>query len=88
MSIATTKVIMYSTAACPYCVMARKLLSKKGVAFEDIRVDQHPEQRPIMERRAGRTSVPQIFIGEVHVGGFTDMQALDQQGELDKLLAG
>lgn len=82
----SSKVLMFSTAICPFCIMARRLLSKKGVQFEDIRIDQDPDQRPIMEMRSKRTSVPQIFIGDRHIGGYTDMEALDRSGELDKLL--
>ncbi|MEJ2060062.1 MAG: glutaredoxin 3 [Gammaproteobacteria bacterium] len=80
------KVIMYSTRFCPYCVMARRLLSSKRVEFEDIRIDQHPERRAEMEDRSGRFTVPQIFIGEVHVGGYDDMAALEREGRLDPLL--
>jgi glutaredoxin 3 len=64
------------------------LLSGKGVEFEDIRVDQFPERRPEMEERSRRTSVPQIFIGDLHIGGFDDMSALDKAGRLDPILSG
>lgn len=80
-------VIMYSTGFCPYCVRARMLLERKGVAFTEIRVDLQPQQRAEMIQRSGRTSVPQIFIGEVHVGGCDDMYALENQGKLDPLLS-
>jgi len=80
-------VVMYTTAWCPYCVRARRLLDGKGVEYTDIRVDQEPARRAEMEERAsGRTSVPQIFIGETHVGGYDDMAALDAEGRLDALL--
>lgn len=79
-------VIMYSTGFCPYCVRARMLLERKGVTFTEIRVDLQPQQRAEMIQRSGRTSVPQIFIGEFHVGGCDDMYALENQGKLDPLL--
>lgn len=78
---------MYCTAVCPYCVMAEKLLTKKGVAnIEKIRVDLDPAQREEMTRITNRRTVPQIFIGDRHVGGFDDLSALDAGGELDALL--
>lgn len=77
---------MYSTRFCPYCVRARMLLESKGVQYVDIRVDQQPDLRAEMVRRSGRTSVPQIFIDDLHVGGCDDMYALEQQGRLDPLL--
>lgn len=77
---------MYSTAWCPYCARARALLQAKGAAFEDIDVEAQPEQRAAMVARSGRTSVPQIFIGERHVGGCDDLYALDAAGGLDPLL--
>ncbi|RCX33255.1 glutaredoxin 3 [Thioalbus denitrificans] len=80
-------VVMYTTAWCPYCVRARRLLDAKGVRYTDIRVDAEPERRPEMEARAeGRTSVPQIFIDDLHVGGFDDLAELDVEGRLDPLL--
>jgi glutaredoxin 3 len=82
------KVQMYSTAVCPYCIQAERLLKAKGVAeIEKIRVDLQPEQRDAMIAKTGRRTVPQIFIGETHVGGFDDLSALDRAGGLDKLLA-
>lgn len=80
------KVIIYSSAACSYCVRAKALLDQKNVKYEEIRVDLDPEKREEMIERSGRRTVPQIFIGDKHVGGFDDMWALEQQGELDKLL--
>ncbi|KAA6182690.1 glutaredoxin 3 [Thiohalocapsa marina] len=77
---------MYTTAICPYCVRARRLLEHKGVEYEDIRIDRDREQRKIMIQRSNRTTVPQIFIGEVHVGGYDDMAELDAAGKLDPLL--
>lgn len=84
-----TKVLMYSTAVCPYCINAERLLLSKGVQeIEKIRVDLAPEQRVEMMQKTGRRTVPQIYIGEKHVGGFDDLRALDLAGELDALLAG
>lgn len=82
-------VLMYCTRICPYCVRAEHLLVKKGIPadrIEKIRVDDHPEQREAMIRRTGRRSVPQIFIGDTHVGGFDELAELDADGELDALL--
>lgn len=82
------KVTMYSTAVCPYCIRAEKLLASKGVtAIEKIRVDLDPARRDEMMQKSGRRTVPQIWIGERHVGGFDDLAALDHAGELDPLLA-
>lgn len=82
------QVKMYCTATCPYCVMAEKLLTRKGVThIEKIRVDLDAAQMQEMMRITGRRTVPQIYIGERHVGGFDDISALDAGGELDPLLA-
>jgi glutaredoxin 3 len=81
-------VTMYTTAVCPYCQMAKQLLARKGViAIDEVRVDLDPEQRQKMMSITGRRTVPQIFIGETHVGGFDDMAALDHAGKLEPLLA-
>jgi glutaredoxin 3 len=80
------KVEVYSTALCPYCSRARHLLEKKGVEFTEYRVDKDAGLRAEMEQRSHRSSVPQIFIDDRHVGGFDDMAELDIDGELDKLL--
>ncbi len=81
-------VLMYSTRVCPYCVMAEKLLQKKGVAqLEKILIDVDPAQRETMMARTGRRTVPQIYIGDLHVGGYDDLAALDRAGKLDALLA-
>ena len=77
---------MYSTGVCPYCVMAEKLLAAKGVAIEKIRIDLDTEKRGEMMQLTGRRSVPQIFVGETHVGGYDDLAALDQAGKLAELL--
>lgn len=83
------KVTMYSTGVCPYCVMAERLLKSKGVAdIEKIRVDIDPERRTEIMEKTGRRTVPQIYIGGRHVGGFDELSALDRQGGLDPLLAG
>lgn len=80
---------MYSTGACPYCQRAEMLLKSRGVtAIDKIRVDLEPERRSEMMARTGRRTVPQIYIGEVHVGGFDDLAALDRAGRLEPLLAG
>lgn len=81
------KVTMYATDWCPYCQRAEALLRSKGVAFEKIDVDIQPGARQEMQTRSGRRSVPQIFIGDKHVGGCDDLHALDRAGGLDPLLA-
>ncbi|MDD2686359.1 MAG: glutaredoxin 3 [Gallionella sp.] len=81
-------VLMYCTEVCPYCVRAEQLLTRKGVTvIEKVRIDLEPEQRDLMVARTGRRTVPQIFIGDHHVGGCDDLYACEQAGELDKLLA-
>ena len=80
-------VVVYSSAWCPFCIRAKQLLAGKGVAFEEISVDGRPEVRAEMTRKAGRTSVPQIWIGSTHVGGCDDLYALERDGRLDALLA-
>ena len=80
------KVLMYATGWCPYCARARQLLTSKGIAFEEIDVDARPEARAEMQLRSPRQTVPQIFIGETHVGGCDDLYELDARGGLDKLL--
>lgn len=77
---------MYSTRYCPFCVMAKRLLSAKGAQIEEIRVDEQPVLRDEMTRITGRRTVPQIFVGDVHVGGCDDLYALDRAGRLDPLL--
>ena len=79
---------MYVTGSCPYCVMAEKLLRSKGVEnIDKIRVDLQPEQRIKMMNKTGRRTVPQIYIGDTHVGGYDDLVKLDQQGGVVKLLS-
>lgn len=82
------KITLYSTRLCPYCQAARRLLEARGASYEDIAVDGDADRRAQMAARAGRHTVPQIWIGETHIGGFTDLAALEQRGELDGLLAG
>lgn len=81
------KVTMYSTGVCPYCQMAERLLTAKGVAaIEKVRIDLQPERRAEMMEKTGRRTVPQIYVGETHVGGYDDLAALDRAGKLDELL--
>ena len=79
-------VVIYSTRVCAYCVRAKQLLERKGVEYTEIAIDQHPAKRIEMQRLSGRSSVPQIFIDDQPIGGFTDMWALEVKGELDELL--
>jgi len=82
-----SKVVMYSTTVCPYCQMAERLLKARGVEhIEKILIDRDPGRRQEMMTRTGRRTVPQVFIGEQHVGGFDDLSALDRQGGLVPLL--
>ena len=86
---AMPRVLMYSTAVCPYCVRAENLLRARGVTeIEKVRVDLDPERRTEMMEKTSRRTVPQIFIGETHVGGCDDLIALDQAGKLLPLLSG
>ena len=83
------KVTMYTTGVCPFCQMAERLLRSKGVAaIEKIRVDLEPERRAEMTAKTGRRTVPQIYIGDTHVGGFDDLAALDHAGRLEPMLRG
>ena len=79
-------IVMYTTEWCPYCERARQLLTRKGAAFAEINVESAPEKRAEMLARSGQRSVPQIFIGDHHVGGSDDLAALEGAGELDALL--
>lgn len=82
------QVTIYTKAYCPYCVRAKALLGQKGVQFDEIKIDEQPELRPAMiERANGRTTVPQIFIGDTHVGGCDDLFALENAGTLKSLLS-
>jgi glutaredoxin 3 len=80
------KILMYTTASCPFCQSAERLLAEKGVAVEKIRVDLEPARRAEMMKRSGRRTVPQIWIGARHVGGCDDLYALERDGKLDSLL--
>jgi glutaredoxin 3 len=85
---AMNRILMYCTAICPYCVRAEQLLKHKGVGdIEKVRIDLEPDRRQEMMQRTGRRTVPQIFIGDTHVGGCDDLYALDREGKLDSLLA-
>jgi glutaredoxin 3 len=82
------KVMMYSTGVCPFCLMAERLLKSKGIEqIEKVRVDLEPQRRQEMMERTGRRTVPQIYVGERHIGGYDDLSALDRAGGLDPLLA-
>jgi len=82
------RVLMYSTAVCPFCVRAEQLLTRKGVKdIQKVRVDLQPERREEMMQKTGRRTVPQIYIGETHVGGCDELYDLEHQGKLDSLLA-
>lgn len=84
----TAQVLMYSTAVCPYCQRAEMLLKARGVTeIEKVRIDLDPSRRDEMVEKTGRRTVPQIFIGSTHVGGFDDLSALDREGKLTPLLA-
>jgi glutaredoxin 3 len=84
----TPKITIYGSATCSYCVAARMLLKKRGLTYDDVLVSEDPDERKEMIARSGSQSVPQIFIGEQTIGGFDELHALDQNGELDRLLDG
>lgn len=79
-------ILIYSTTYCPYCTRAKALLDRKGAKYQEILVDESPELREEMVQKSQRQTVPQIFIDNRHIGGFDDLYALDQNGELDPLL--
>lgn len=81
-------VVIYLSHWCPFCVRAKMLLDSKGVSYQEIDVDQEPQQRAVMMERSKRRTVPQIFIGEHHVGGCDDLYSAEYAGQLDKLLSG
>ncbi len=84
----SAKIIIYSSAHCPFCVRAKQLLRNKGVQqFEEIAIDRDLQERERMIERTGRRTVPQIYVGDRHVGGYDDLAALERRGELDALLA-
>ncbi len=82
----STEIVMYTTRFCPYCVRARRLFDSKQVSYTDIGVDGQPELRAEMTARSGRYTVPQIWVGKHHVGGYDDLALLERQGRLDELL--
>ena len=79
-------IVMYATSSCPYCVAARGLLQSKGARWTEVSIDIQSGKRAEMMQRSGRHTVPQIFIGDRHIGGFDDLSLLDRRGELDRLL--
>ena len=81
-------ITIYSTNYCPYCVRAKELLTRKGAAYSEINVEDDAAREAMIVKAGGRRTVPQIFIGETHVGGFDDLHALDKAGKLDAMLAG
>lgn len=81
-------IVVYSRAACPFCVAARNMLKSKNVTWTEVSLDAEPDKRAEMIERTGRRTVPQIFIGDFHVGGFDDLDALEQAGDLDRLVNG
>lgn len=81
------EVVIYSSAHCPYCVMAKQLLERKGVHYQEIRVDMDPDKRQEMMQKSRQRTVPQIFINGKHVGGYTDLAQLQRNNQLDSLLA-
>lgn len=87
MSAEAAAIQIYGNDTCAYCGAARMLLTKKGARFEDILVNKNTDKFDEMRERSGRTSVPQIFVGDTHVGGFDELCELDKNGELDALLA-
>jgi glutaredoxin 3 len=82
-----TQAVMYSTRWCPYCVQARRLLDKEGIHYREIHIDGDQQLRQEMMQRSNRHTVPQIWIGDTHVGGYTDLRAIHQRGALPQLLA-
>ena len=81
-------IVIYTSAICAYCVAAKNFLRSRGREWQEVRIDLDPAERERMVARTGRTTVPQIFIGDTHVGGYDDMMALHREGKLDALLAG
>lgn len=84
----TRPIVMYTTQTCSFCRSARDILREHGASWNEIDVDAEPERRAEMVERCGRRTVPQIFIGDEHIGGFDDLDALDQEGALDRMLGG
>ena len=84
----TPEITVYTSASCGYCVAAKQFLKSRGLAWREVRIDTDPAERAKMVAAAGRTSVPQIFVGAVHVGGYDDMIALHREGRFEPLLHG
>ena len=84
----TPPITVYTSAMCGYCVAAKNFLKSRGLAWDEVRVDLEPGERERMVERTGRVTVPQIFVGDVHVGGYDDMMALHRAGKLEPLLSG
>ncbi|MGI8561060.1 MAG: glutaredoxin 3 [Luteimonas sp.] len=84
----TPEITLYTSAVCGYCVAAKNFLKSRGLQWREVRIDTDPAEREKMMAKARRTSVPQIFVGETHVGGYDDLMALHRAGKLDALLAG
>ena len=82
-----SKIIIYTTNVCPYCVRAKSLLSKKNVQFEEIKITNQELMEEMIKKSGGRRTVPQIFINDTHIGGSDDLYELDRQGKLDKLIS-
>ena len=82
-----SQVVLYGTRFCPFCTAARRLLTAKGVNYQDISLDNDPELRAVVMKKSTRNTVPQIWVGDVHVGGYTDLRQLDIEGHLDKLVS-
>ncbi len=85
---AQPEITIYSTLVCPYCVAAKNFLKSKGLAWNEVRIDLDPVERDKMMAKTKRTSVPQIFVGDVHVGGYDDMMAMHREGKFEPLLEG
>lgn len=83
---ASARVVVYGTARCPYCVRARALLDNKQIEYDDIRIDEQPQQRATMEKLSNRRTVPQIFINGDHIGGCDELYSLEYAGKLDAVL--
>lgn len=85
---AAPKITVYTKDNCPYCVRAKRLLDKKGVAYEEVNVEGNDDLRRWLVEKTGQMTVPQVFAGDRSLGGFTDVEALDREGQLDPILAG
>ena len=81
------KALVYSITNCPYCIRAKRLLERKGIDYQEIKVDHDPQQMKMMMQLSNRRTVPQIFVGDYHIGGYDDLAELDAEGDLDILLS-